>query len=65
LLQQKHPFDQHGALLIDDSLAVLHAARQFGIRHLVSVSKSDTRLPKKMIIDYPAIEDFRELMTGL
>jgi HAD superfamily hydrolase (TIGR01509 family) len=65
LLQKKRPFRNQSTLLIDDSLAVLHAARQSGIRHLISISKSDTKLPKKVIIDYPAIEDFRELMTGL
>lgn len=65
LLQQQHPFDKNRTLLIDDSLAVLKSARQFGIRHLISVSKADSRLPKKIIIDFPAIEDFRELMTGL
>jgi GMP/IMP 5'-nucleotidase len=52
-------------LLIDDSLAVLNAARLFGIAHLISVSRPDTQLPKKEITGFPAIEDFRELMPGL
>ncbi|MGZ8227826.1 MAG: GMP/IMP nucleotidase [Methylococcaceae bacterium] len=64
-LQQDHVFEKHRTLLIDDSLPVLDSARQFGINHLISVSKSDSQLPKKYIIDYPSIEDFRELMTGL
>ncbi|WP_442498135.1 GMP/IMP nucleotidase [Methylobacter sp. sgz302048] len=64
-LQRQQPFEKHNTLLIDDSLAVLNAARQFGIEHLISVSRPDTRLPKKEIIDFPAIEDFRELMAGL
>ncbi|MGZ8136435.1 MAG: GMP/IMP nucleotidase [Methylococcaceae bacterium] len=64
-LQQDHVFEKHRTLLIDDSLPVLDSARQFGINHLISVSKSDSQLPKKHIIDYPSIEDFRELMTGL
>jgi HAD superfamily hydrolase (TIGR01509 family) len=64
-LQERHPFNKHTTVLIDDSPAVLHSAKQFGIKYLISVSRSDTRLPKKVIIDYPAIEDFRELMTGL
>jgi len=65
VLQQQHYFEKHSTLLIDDSLAVLDSARQFGIAHLISVSRPDTKLPKKEITDYPAIEDFRELMAGL
>jgi putative hydrolase of the HAD superfamily len=65
LLQQQQGFEKQTTLLIDDSLAVLNSARQFGIAHLISVSRPDTRLPKKQITGYPAIEDFRELMSGL
>ncbi len=65
LLQQQQPFDKKTTLLIDDSLAVLNSARLFGIAHLISVSKPDSSQPKKDVTDYPAIEDFRELMSGL
>jgi len=65
LLQQQQPFDKQTTLLIDDSLAVLNSARLFGIAHLISVSRPDSKQPKKNVTDYPAIEDFRELMTGL
>ena len=65
LLQQQQAFDKKTTLLIDDSLAVLNSARQFGIAHLISVSKPDSKQPKKTVIDYRAIEDFRELMIGL
>ncbi len=65
LLQQRHDFDKSRTLLIDDSLAVLHSARQFGIGYVVAVTKPDTQLPEKYISDYPAIADFRELMAGL
>jgi putative hydrolase of the HAD superfamily len=65
LLQQQRPFDKKTTLLIDDSLAVLDSAKLFGIAHLVSVSKPDSKQPKKDVTGYPAIEDFRELMTGL
>jgi putative hydrolase of the HAD superfamily len=64
-LQHQHPFEKHNTLLIDDSLAVLNSARQYGIAHLVSISRPDSGLPKKEIVDFPAIEDFRELMRGL
>jgi HAD superfamily hydrolase (TIGR01509 family) len=65
LLQQQQSFDKKTTVLIDDSLAVLNSARLFGIAHLISVSKPDSRQPKKVVTDYPAIEDFRELMIGL
>jgi putative hydrolase of the HAD superfamily len=65
LLQQQQPFDKMTTLLIEDSLAVLNSARLFGIAHLIAVSKPDSKQLKKTVIDYPAIEDFRELMTGL
>jgi HAD superfamily hydrolase (TIGR01509 family) len=65
LLQRQEPFDKETTLLIDDSLVVLNSARLFGIAHLISVSKPDSKQPKKHITGYPAIEDFRELMIGL
>lgn len=65
LLQKTQGFEKHNTVLIDDSLAVLHSARQFGIGHLVSISKPDTQLAKRHITDYPAIEDFRQIMHGL
>ncbi len=65
LLEQQHKFVKSSTLLVDDSLAVLNAAKQFGIGHLLAVSKPDTQQAKKTIKDYSAIEDFRELMVGL
>ena len=65
LLQNQQPFDKKTTVLIDDSLAVLNSARLFGIAHLISVSKPDSKQPRKHVTGYPSIEDFRELMTGL
>ena len=59
LLQQQEPFDKKTTLLIDDSLAVLKSAKLFGFAHLISVSKPDSKQPKKHITGYLAIEDFR------
>jgi putative hydrolase of the HAD superfamily len=64
-LQHRHPFEKQATLLIDDSIAVLSSARQYGIAHLVSISRPDSGMPKRNISDFPAIEDFRELMQGL
>ena len=65
LLEQSYPFNKKTTLLIDDSFSVLNAAKLFGIAHLISVSMPDSSQPKKTVIDYSAIEDFRELMIGL
>ena len=65
ILQQHHPFDKQRTLLVDDSLAVLNAARQFGLAQLVSITKPDSQKPLRVVENYPAIEDFRALMVGL
>jgi HAD superfamily hydrolase (TIGR01509 family) len=59
------PFLAGRTLLVDDSLPVLRSARAFGIRHLVAVRKHDTTRPSRLITEFKAIEDFREIMpTG-
>ncbi|NOQ34698.1 MAG: HAD-IA family hydrolase, partial [Methylococcaceae bacterium] len=64
-LQQQHLFDKQRTVMIDDSLAVLNAAKQFGIAQLIMISKPDSTKAVRIIEDYPAIEDFRVLMKGL
>jgi putative hydrolase of the HAD superfamily len=56
------PFDSARTVLVDDSLAVLDSARRYGIAHLVAVKKPDTTQPQKNTGDYPAIDDFSQLM---
>ncbi|CCE25615.1 GMP/IMP nucleotidase [Methylotuvimicrobium alcaliphilum] len=65
LLENHQSFDKQRTLLVDDSLAVLNSARQYGINYLISVSKPDSTRSKRLIDEFPAIEDFRELMLGL
>jgi 5'-nucleotidase len=65
LLQAAHQFDKQQTLLIDDSLAVLNSARNFGVGHLVAISRPDSGLPGRSITEFTAIEDFRALMPGL
>lgn len=64
-LENHQPFDKQRTLLVDDSLAVLHSAKQYGIEHLISVSRPDSTRSKRLIDDFPSIDDFRELMPGL
>ena len=62
-LQAVEAFDPARTLLIDDSLPVLAAAREFGIRHLLAIRMPDSREPRKETGDFPAIDDFRQLLA--
>lgn len=61
-LQEREPFDRGRSLLVDDSLPVLDSGRTYGIRHLVTVRRPDTRQPEKSTGDYPAIASFAEII---
>jgi 5'-nucleotidase len=60
-LQKIEPFDPGKTLLADDSLPVLRAAREYGIRHIVAMRKPDSKRPARDIDEFPAIESFLEL----
>lgn len=62
-LQAIEPFDPARTLLVDDSLPVLDAARNYGIRHLLAVRTPDTKLPPKDTGRYAAIDSFAELLA--
>ena len=64
-LQAIEPFHIQHTLLIDDSLAVLNSARNYGIDHLLSINKPDSQLANREIEEFLAIQDFREIMPGL
>ncbi len=64
-LDKQHTFEKQRTLLIDDSLAVLKSAKLYGIKHLLSISRPDSQQTKRIITEFPAIEDFRELMPYL
>ena len=61
-LRQQHPFDPARALLVDDSLPVLHAGRLYGLGHLASILQPDSSLPARAHTDpFPAIGDFHRV----
>lgn len=62
-LRAIEPFAPERTLLVDDSLPVLDVARAYGIRHLISVRRPDTKQPPKDTRDYLAIDSFEELLT--
>ncbi|HEY1990987.1 MAG TPA: GMP/IMP nucleotidase [Gammaproteobacteria bacterium] len=63
-LQDVEPFDPARTLFADDSLAVLRAAREYGIRHLVAMRRPDSKRPARDIAEFPSIESFAELMPS-
>ena len=63
-LQVVEPFAREHTLLIDDSLAVLRSARQYGIQHLLSVRKPDSKSPARVIEEFEAMTGFQHIMPN-
>ncbi len=61
-LRQVEPFDPRRTLLVDDSLPVLHAARTYGIAHLLAIYRPDSRQPTREVAEFEAIHRFRDIM---
>jgi len=61
-LGKDEPFRNESTLFIDDSLAVLRTARDFGIRHILAVRKPDSKSPPRDIEEFQAINGFDEIM---
>jgi putative hydrolase of the HAD superfamily len=64
-LQKKHGFDLKNTLFVDDSLPVLQSAKKYGFKHLLAVANPDSKQPTKIISEYPAVTDFRELLPEI
>lgn len=61
-LHAAHPFEPARTLLIDDTASVLHAARDFGIGHLLTLLQPDSRQARRLDTEFPAILHFDEIM---
>ncbi|MBF5058038.1 HAD superfamily hydrolase [Alcanivorax sp. 521-1] len=62
-LRDEHPFTPERALLVDDSLPVLHSGRLYGLGHLASIRQPDSSLPARADTDpFPAIDDFLRVL---
>ena len=64
-LQQDINFDPKRTLFIDDSLAVLDSAAQFGIAHLLAISTPDTKQKPRAVGEYPMLHNFTDIMQDL
>lgn len=63
LLANTIEFRQEKTLFIDDNLTVLQTAQNYGIRHLLSISKPDSFLPVRSSTEFYSVNDFRELFS--
>lgn len=64
-LCEREPFDKARTLFVDDSLAVLRAARGYGIANLLAIRFPDRRQPVREVRDFPAVLEFDEVIPGL
>ena len=64
LLGEHEPFEPENTLFIDDSLSVLRAAREFGIGHILAISKPDSKSPSRDIDEFVSIDGFDTIMPG-
>ena len=58
---EREAHDPQRTLLIDDNAAVLEAARDSGIRHLLCVAQPDSRKPPRLDPRFPAFDHFDEI----
>jgi putative hydrolase of the HAD superfamily len=64
-LQERLGFDPRRTLFVDDSVAVLDAAAAFGLRHVVGVTRPDTRRPARDINGHAAVASVVELLPAI
>ncbi|ENX35429.1 hypothetical protein F889_01098 [Acinetobacter colistiniresistens] len=66
-LQQLHPFDPAQAVFIDDTVAVLKSAEDFGITQLFSILQPSSGKSDRMATElpYPALDQLTELVDYL
>ncbi|WNO59838.1 GMP/IMP nucleotidase [Rheinheimera sp. MMS21-TC3] len=64
-VQQKFGFNPANTLFVDDSLPILQAAKDFGIKHLLAVANPDSKKSNNIITDFPAITDYNTLIADI
>ena len=64
-LQVKLGFNPQHTLFVDDSLGILKAAQDFGIKHLLAVSNPDSQKPVRDITEFPSVQDYRYLVDEI
>lgn len=60
--EQKLGFHRENTLFVDDTLAVLRTAKQYGIRYIVYKAKGNSKVSPGHSRDFATVMDFDELM---
>lgn len=60
--QEELNFDPARSLFVDDSLAVLRAARQHGIAQIFAISKPDSAQDQRQVPEFPAVPAIADLL---
>lgn len=60
-LLEDEPFDANRTLLIDDSISVLQAAQQWGIKQVLAITHPDSQQLPNRDVPFPSIDHFDEL----
>lgn len=55
-------FDRERTLFVDDSLAVLRAARRYGIAHIVAIAHPDSTQERRVVEEFPSVHAVAELL---
>lgn len=63
-LQRSVGYDPERTLFIDDNDNVLGSARDHGIAHLRTITQPDLDRPPRLDLNYPAFNDFAEIMPA-
>jgi 5'-nucleotidase len=61
-LERHEPFHRGRTLLVEDSLAVLAAARSHGLAHTVAIRRPDSRQPPRAIREFDAVDGVGDLV---
>jgi putative hydrolase of the HAD superfamily len=64
-LQEKLGFEPEKTLFVDDGVAILQAAKDFGIQYLLGVNNPDSQQPNRNITEFPATHDYRQLIPEI
>jgi len=64
-LQAKHGFVLENTLFVDDSIAILNSAKQYGFEHLLAVENPDSQKARQVFNEYPSISNYADLLAEI
>ncbi|WP_106478711.1 GMP/IMP nucleotidase [Phytohalomonas tamaricis] len=63
-LAEIEPFDPQRTLFIDDNIAVLESARNYGIRHLLGILQPDSSQPERELAGFESLRTFASILPA-